>query len=83
MKPPNDLPTHPKLKRLVLGLVALRGAWLLGAAFLPRALPGLWRQSDTLGVSLRYWLRLTAEAWPQPWTKIFLPAVLQAGDAGP
>lgn len=40
-------------------------------------MPHVWRQSDTLGVSLRYWLRFTEEPWS--WQTL-LPAVLQSGE---
>jgi len=39
--------------------------------------PHVWRQTDTLGMSLRYWLRFIHE--PFNW-KLLLPAVLQSGD---
>jgi hypothetical protein len=48
------------------------------AVFLPLAHPHIWRQVDTLGVSLRYWLRWTVES-PSPWP--LLPAVLHSGDS--
>ncbi len=62
----------------------LRWAWLgrllfaAVALFLPLGHPHIWRQIDTLGVSLRYWLRWTTEtaaAWP------LVPAILHSGDA--
>lgn len=49
------------------------------AVFLPLSHPHIWRQVDTLGVSLRYWLRWSVEpsaAWP------LVPAILHSGDAG-
>jgi hypothetical protein len=63
---------------------ALKIAWWLRlffagvAVFLPLVHPHIWRQVDTLGVSLRYWLRWTVEA-PSPWP--LLPAVLHSGDS--
>jgi hypothetical protein len=63
---------------------ALKIAWWVRcffacvALFLPLGHPHVWRQIDTLGVSLRYWLRWTVEA-PSPWP--LLPAVLHSGDA--
>jgi len=62
---------------------ALKIAWwircffALVALFLPLGHPHVWRQIDTLGVSLRYWLRWTVEAG-SPWP--LLPAVLHSGD---
>jgi hypothetical protein len=62
---------------------ALKIAWWVRsffafvALFLPLGHPHVWRQIDTLGVSLRYWLRWTVEpdsSWP------LLPAVLHSGD---
>lgn len=62
---------------------ALKIAWWVRcffasvALFLPLGHPHVWRQIDTLGVSLRYWLRWTVEA-PSSWP--LLPAVLHSGD---
>jgi hypothetical protein len=62
---------------------ALKIAWWVRcffafvALFLPLGHPHIWRQVDTLGVSLRYWLRWTVES-PSPWP--LLPAVLHSGD---
>lgn len=63
---------------------ALKIAWWVRcffagvAVFLPLGHPHVWRQVDTLGVTLRYWLRWTVEA-PSPWP--LLPAVLHSGDS--
>jgi hypothetical protein len=63
---------------------ALKVAWwvrcffALVAVFLPLGHPHVWRQMDTLGVSLRYWLRWTVEA-KSPWP--LLPAILHSGDS--
>jgi hypothetical protein len=63
---------------------ALKIAWWVRclfagfAVFLPLVHPHIWRQVDTLGVSLRYWLRWTVES-PSPWP--LLPAVLHSGDS--
>jgi hypothetical protein len=48
------------------------------ALFLPLGHPHIWRQIDTLGVSLRYWLRWTVET-DSHW--LLLPAVLHSGEA--
>jgi hypothetical protein len=63
---------------------ALKIAWWVRcffacvALFLPLGHPHVWRQMDTLGVSLRYWLRWSVES-PSPWP--LLPAVLHSGDS--
>ncbi len=63
---------------------ALKIAWWVRfffaavALFLPLGHPHVWRQIDTLGVSLRYWLRWTVET-SSPWP--LLPAVLHSGDS--
>ncbi|MDD9950281.1 MAG: hypothetical protein OXT67_01825 [Zetaproteobacteria bacterium] len=50
------------------------------AAFTPLEHPHIWRQTDTLGVTLRFWSRWTLEpATATPW---FIPAVLNSGDHG-
>jgi hypothetical protein len=62
---------------------ALKIAWWVRcffatvALFLPLGHPHVWRQIDTLGVSLRYWLRWTVET-QSPWP--LLPAVLHSGE---
>lgn len=48
------------------------------ACFTYFSTPHHWRQADTMGVTLRYWLRWTVEPELQ---HPFLPAVLTAGDA--
>jgi hypothetical protein len=64
-------------KRWLYFLISFRAAVLAICAFLPLSLPGVWRQTDTLGVTLRYWLRWTVE---KPWPMPLLPAVLNSGD---
>ena len=52
--------------------------------FLPFGLPESWRQYDTMGVSLRYWMRWTLESFPDTFSwfqKYLLPAVLNHGDS--
>ena len=51
----------------------------LAAAWVPVFLPEVWRQMDTLGVSLRYYLKFTSETSGSLGFRI-LPSVLQAGD---
>jgi hypothetical protein len=64
------------LKRVILGLVTFRWCVLFLRAFLPLTLPEIWRQIDTLGVSLRYWTR-----WNVDHDFSLLPAVLNSGDS--
>lgn len=69
-----------KRKTLLILLQAgfiIRLATSLVKAFGLLQMPHIWRQTDTLGVSYRYWLRFSQE--PFSW-KSFLPAVLQSGD---
>lgn len=66
-----------KLKSAIVALVAIRVLVLTVCAFLPLSLPGIWRQTDTMGVALRYWLRWTAESGKNG---LILPAVLNSGD---
>jgi hypothetical protein len=78
-----DLVICPKirtsfLKKFLLFSFSLRFITHLFAAFFPIFLPEVWRQSDTLGVSLRYFLKFTQESGPLALK--FLPAVLQSGD---
>ncbi|HYX36472.1 MAG TPA: hypothetical protein VE954_25475 [Oligoflexus sp.] len=56
----------------------VRGFFACVALFLPLGHPHVWRQVDTLGVSLRYWLRWTVEP-DAPWP--LLPAVLHSGES--
>lgn len=58
-------------------LLRARFAILAIAAFLPFGLPHMHRQSDTLGVSMRYWSRWTVEAASH---HPLLPATLVSGD---
>jgi hypothetical protein len=67
--------SEKRLLRTLQALVAFRFLVLFFRSFLPLTLPEIWRQEDTLGVSLRYWLRWTHEgdfSW--------LPAILNSGD---
>jgi hypothetical protein len=65
------------LKKAIVALVLFRISILAVAAFLPLSVPGVWRQTDTMGVALRYWLRWTVEVnSPMP----LLPAVLNSGN---
>jgi hypothetical protein len=66
-----------KRQSVLAGLVGARFAVLFARAFLPLGLPEIWRQTDTLGVALRYWLRWTVELNPGP---RLLPAILNSGD---
>lgn len=67
-----------KRLRIFFGsLVLFRVGVLAVCAFLPPSLPGVWRQTDTLGVALRYWLRWTVE---QGVLVPLFPAVLNSGD---
>ncbi|NBW82954.1 hypothetical protein EBR21_14480, partial [bacterium] len=66
-----------KIRKIVFVLFFLRMLTAVVKAFLPFDLPHIWRQVDTLGVSLRYWLRWSAEPdlrYP------LLPAVLNSMD---
>jgi hypothetical protein len=64
----------------IYALLVLRFAMLGIRAFLPLGYPDIWRQVDTLSVSLRYWMRWTIEpAASSPWVSL-LPAVLASGD---
>ncbi len=72
--------TLPSAKRDRLVLSSLLGLKLftaIVACFVPFTLPHVIRQLDTMGVSLRYWLRWTVEP-SAPWP--LLPAVLTAGE---
>ncbi|RZA05988.1 MAG: hypothetical protein EOP11_11465, partial [Proteobacteria bacterium] len=66
-----------KLKLFILAAISVRTLVLAVGAFLPLTLPETWRQTDTLGVALRYWLRFTVEPTSAP---RWLPAVLNGGD---
>lgn len=61
-------------------LITARAVFLVLGCFLPLTHPGIWRQSDTLGVTLRYWLRFSHEPRPAYFQEFFFPAVLQSGD---
>jgi hypothetical protein len=65
------------LRRWVTVIVGLRFGVYLVRAFLPLGLPEIWRQTDTLGVALRYWSRWTLEPGAH---HLWLPAVLNSGD---
>lgn len=70
----NSPKTH---KAVLLGLILLKSLVVLVSAALPLSGTHTFRQTDTLGVTLRYWLRWTQEAelhWP------LFPAVLNPGD---
>lgn len=71
------VPASRSLRLALGGLVGFRVAVLGVCAFLPLSLPGIWRQTDTMGVSLRYWLRWTVESGAR---MPLLPAVLNSGD---
>ena len=52
-------------------------------SFLPFVLPEVWRQYDTMGVSLRYWSRWSLEQFPEGTgflQKYILPAILNSGE---
>jgi hypothetical protein len=57
----------------------IRILFLMIRSFREPVHPHIWRQLDTLGVSMRYWLRFSTENSDEGW-KILLPAVLQSGD---
>ncbi len=61
---------------LCLGLKLFSG---LVKAFLPHELPHRWRENDTYGVAVRYFLRWTVETSEN--STRFLPAVLNSGSA--
>jgi hypothetical protein len=67
----------PKIEKVLYGALTLRFLTLLPKAFLPFTLPEVWRQSVTLGVTLRYWNRWAFESGS---VGHFLPAVLDAFD---
>lgn len=66
-----------KIFKLVLAAFFVRAATAAAKAFLPFDLPHVWRQVDTLGVSIRYWLRWTVE--PELHHPL-VPAVLNSMD---
>ncbi len=66
-----------KLFTYLTALLALRFVFTTLRSFLAPMNPHIWRQADTLGVTLRYWLRWAAE--PQA-TLPLLPAVLSSQD---
>ncbi len=70
------LKSHHPLVLFFLCLVALRCCIMVLRVALPFDLPHLWRQIDTLGVCIRYWLRWQSEALT--WQSL-LPAVLNSG----
>lgn len=64
--------------RLVRTLLRFRLAVLVAAALLPFSMPHVHRQTDTMGISARYWSRWALERdarYP------LLPAVLNSGDS--
>ena len=71
--------TYSIIRYTLLFSFFLRIFFLLLRAFQDISGQHTWRQIDTLGVSMRYWLRLSTESINEGW-KFFLPAVLQAGD---
>jgi hypothetical protein len=66
-----------RIERLLYGLLAFRFVTLIPKAWLPFTLPEVWRQSVTLGVTIRYWNRWMYESGA---AGKFLPAVLDAAD---
>lgn len=66
------------LNRLLLVCCGLRVLTALLQIFLPLDQPHIWRQSDTIGVALRWVRRVTVEA-PSD-SPIWLPAVLNSAD---
>ncbi|MES2200708.1 MAG: hypothetical protein V4498_00490 [candidate division FCPU426 bacterium] len=66
------------LERAAFVAVALRLAVLSLRSFLPLGLPELWRQHDTLGIAMRYWMRWTVEA-PSS-LPAWVPALLESGE---
>lgn len=70
-------PPTPFIKKCVIGLCIFRFAIGIMHAALPLDEPHVWRQTDTLGTSLRYWQRMTIETAP---SHLPLPAILNSGD---
>jgi hypothetical protein len=64
--------------RALITVVVMRFAVLGVRAFLPLRLPEIWRQTDTLGVSLRYWNRWRFESGG---SHPLMPAILASGDS--
>ena len=64
-----------RFESILIKVVVFRFITLIPKAFLPFTLPEVWRQSVTLGVTIRYWNRWMYESGPSG--KIF-PAVLDA-----
>lgn len=65
-----------RIRRFLYWLLTIKFAILFARSFLPFVLPHVWRQVDTLAVSMRYWMRWTQE--PIAWTHLF-PAYLNNG----
>jgi uncharacterized membrane protein YuzA (DUF378 family) len=72
-----DIRPARSLHRLLWIAFFIRLSASLLKSFGGLAMPHVWRQSDTLGVASRYWLRWTQEPFD---LKSLLPAVLQSGD---
>ncbi|MBX9704524.1 MAG: hypothetical protein K2X39_10260 [Silvanigrellaceae bacterium] len=66
------------LLKLIFIFLVLRFLTSLVYCFLPINTPHLWRQIDTLSVTLRYWLRWAIELEPGP---ILMPAALNSGES--
>ncbi len=73
------LTRHRIFLNAILISFGIRFSFLCIRAFGGLVMPHVWRQTDTLGVSLRYWLRFTQESNLGAF-HLILPAVLQAGD---
>jgi len=67
------------IKKLILIIFAIRFCGVLIRAFGELTHPHIWRQTDTLGMSMRYYLRFTREIG-ESFSHKLLPAVLQSGD---
>lgn len=65
-----------RIRRWLYWLLGIKFVVLFIRSFLPFVLPHVWRQVDTLAVSLRYWMRWTQE--PFSWSHL-LPAYLNNG----
>lgn len=65
------------IKKAFIALLTIRFFCALIYCFLPLNYPHLWRQTDTMAVAMRYWLRWTAEP-SAPY--LLLPAILNSGD---
>lgn len=69
--------SRSKILKVLYLAFGLRAVASFVKAFWELIEPHTWRQTDTLGVSYRYFLRFTHEPFS---FKLFLPAVLQSGD---